>query len=969
MPYSEHHHSPKVNSEVPKEDSNSFSKPPGFEAYNSSSKISSSRKNHVSPKQPSHFSSAPAKTSRVSKSQSKPLNNHGSMIEAFVSHIEMGKVLGYDMEGSKNDLKKFIDSLGANQGGLVSIWDPKVFSKINEFQFENFLIVEGNRIASHTHCFMINVYAPQDVSKKELLWNEILEFMNNNRGHHLIFGDFNEVRHSSERIGTVFNPSSANTFNQFIRDAQLWDIPLSGHYHSLTSNGHVLDCHISDHRPILLTLMSVDFGPTPFKFYNSWLLDKNLHSSINDFWDSYISVNCMNPIGDLIKKINDFDANITTRLSDIAANDQRSIWIDNLRKIELNESIDSYQKAKSSGVSSLGSPSYKSLSSDQNTFLDSSVSVSEIKNAIWDCGSDKSPGPDGFTFAFFKEFWNMLKSDVVDFVQHFFNSGTLPRGCNTSFITLILKVPNPMVVSDFRPISLIGAQYKIIAKVLANRLARVIDTIISQEQSAFIKHRQILDGPLMVNEVIQWCKRKKSKLMVFKIDFEKAFDSISWDFLLRVMHFMGFSDNWIKWISGCLNSATSSILINGSPTREFNIQRDDALFIGEWSRNNIKSLVAILDCFHKVSGLKINYHKSKLFGVGVPFDEVSLLASITGCNVFGVSFQLLGIDPSIGGRATLITSVLGAIGTYFFSLFPMPLLVNKKLETLRSKFFWGSVDNSNKIPWISWNVALAPKDKGGLGIGSLYSLNHALIQKWRWRFLNNPHALWSRLIVAVHRAPNDRRCQLMGPPQNLWHEFLAVPPFKFQFPRLFRLSMNKDCLVSDCWNNGWHLDWVRNVSIGSNATQLAILQNTLSAFTLNDYEDAWVWTVDSPTFMVKSARCQIDRGFLPDDGPGTRWNNLLPKKINIFIWRTLRDRLPSRWNLSRKGIEVNSLNCPICDKGIDSAYHTLWVCSLATTVWIRVLNWMDLHPPSISNLNGLSTKNDINFIIYTSFKW
>ncbi|GKA68867.1 hypothetical protein Tco_0768784 [Tanacetum coccineum] len=95
----------------------------------------------------------------------------------------------------------------------------------------------------------------------------------------------------------------------------------------------------------------------------------------------------------------------------------------------------------------------------------------------------------------------------------------------------------------------------------------------------------------------------------------------------------------------------------------------------------------------------------------------------------------------------------------------------------------------------------------------------------------------------------------------------------------------------------------QNVSNGSNATQLAILQNTLSAFTLNDSEDAWVWTVDSPSFTVKSDRCQIDRGFLPDDGPGIRWNNLLPKKINIFIWRTLRDRLPSRWNLSRKGIE------------------------------------------------------------------
>ena len=84
---------------------------------------------------------------------------------------------------------------------------------------------------------------------------------------------------------------------------------------------------------------------------------------------------------------------------------------------------------------------------------------------------------------------------------------------------------------------------------------------------------------------------------------------------------------------------------------------------------------------------------------------------------------------SIGGRSTLISSVLGAIGTYYFSLFPMPVTVNNKLESLRSNLFWGSMVNGKKIPWISWKLVLASKDKGRLGIGSLYSLNHALIQK------------------------------------------------------------------------------------------------------------------------------------------------------------------------------------------------------------------------------------------------
>ncbi|PWA83353.1 reverse transcriptase domain, Reverse transcriptase zinc-binding domain protein [Artemisia annua] len=319
----------------------------------------------------------------------------------------------------------------------------------------------------------------------------------------------------------------------------------------------------------------------------------------------------------------------------------------------------------------------------------------------------------------------------------------------------------------------------------------------------------------------------------------------------------------------------------------------------------------------------------------------------------------------------------------------MPNLVNKKLESIRSKFFWGSVENSNKIPWISWNVALASKDRGGLGIGSLYSLNQALIQKWRWRFLNNPQGLWSRLVTAIHGKNNDpstffshiknkgvwyrivgsinsmhekniipyssmQRIVNNGASTKFWHDsWNGNSPLKFQFPRLYRLAMNKDCLVRDCWNNGWHIEWVRTVSNGTNAHHLAILQNFLAGIILNDSEDKWVWSIDPPSFSVKSARCHIDIALHPQVDPETRWNKLLPKKINIFIWRTLRDRLPSRWNLSRKGLEMNSLNCPVCNNGTETLYHSFWTCSLAASVWACVFNWLDLQPPSLSSLNDL----------------
>ncbi|GJZ97152.1 RNA-directed DNA polymerase, eukaryota, reverse transcriptase zinc-binding domain protein [Tanacetum coccineum] len=142
-------------------------------------------------------------------------------------------------------------------------------------------------------------------------------------------------------------------------------------------------------------------------------------------------------------------------------------------------------------------------------------------------------------------------------------------GCNSSFITLIPKIPDANLVKDFRPISLIGGIYKIIAKILSNRLVGVLSDIVNEVQSAFIADRQILDDPFILNEVIQWCKLKKKQSFNFKVDFKKAFDSVRWDFLDDVLKNFGFGNKWCRWIQSCLKSSRGSILINGSPTEEF----------------------------------------------------------------------------------------------------------------------------------------------------------------------------------------------------------------------------------------------------------------------------------------------------------------------------------------------------------------------------------------------------------------
>ncbi|GAU35310.1 hypothetical protein TSUD_389350 [Trifolium subterraneum] len=197
----------------------------------------------------------------------------------------------------------------------------------------------------------------------------------------------------------------------------------------------------------------------------------------------------------------------------------------------------------------------------------------KIEEVVLSSDGDKSPGPDGFNFAFFKMFWGLLKDDVRVLFDKFFVKADLPRSFSSYFITLIPKVHSSFNIRDFNPISLVGSLYKIIAKVLAKRLTKVMDKLISPNQSAFIKGRQFVDGVLAVNEIIDLAKKSRKECLIFKVDFEKAYDSVSWNFLDYMMIRFGFGDQWCGWIKTCVFSGNLFVLVNDSPTEEINIQR------------------------------------------------------------------------------------------------------------------------------------------------------------------------------------------------------------------------------------------------------------------------------------------------------------------------------------------------------------------------------------------------------------
>nr|GEU90858.1 putative RNA-directed DNA polymerase, eukaryota, reverse transcriptase zinc-binding domain protein [Tanacetum cinerariifolium] len=534
----------------------------------------------------------------------------------------------------------------------------------------------------------------------------------------------------------------------------------------------VLDKLWSDHNPILLHIEKTDFGPIPFKFYSSWIHRDGFNDLIQSTNEDFITLpNRMLIISDITNLDNKTDSSMatdeekTSRMNLMKERDDldRLLSMDLIQKAKIHWDVEGDENTKffhgilkhkrrhqsihgilvegewitnpqsikkeffnfykekfksfDSSFDNLSNPGFVSLCNEDVMMLQQKASLEEIRNAVWSCGNDKSLGPDGFSFLFIKTYWDFFKEDVVSFVNNFLDSKSMPRGTNSSFITLVPKIANPILIKDFRPISLINLQYKIVAKLLANRLSSVIDKI-----------RQILDGPLMVSEIIDWYKKRNKRLMILKVDFEKAFDSVSWNYLDYIVLHMGFGDDWRAWIRACLHSSRISILVNGSPTPDFSLER------GLPQGDLLSPLLFIL----VMEGLHLSLEKYLL------------------------TKRIKGV--SVGRPCINLSHFFFANDVIILSEWNVQDLHNIT-STLNSfyQIFWGGASEKRKMAWVRWDQALASHEKGGLNIGSLKTFNLALLQKWRWRFSTNPNLLWVKLIKAIHgfKAGFDGRIHTM----------------------------------------------------------------------------------------------------------------------------------------------------------------------------------------------------------------
>ncbi|XP_019175849.1 PREDICTED: uncharacterized protein LOC109171175 [Ipomoea nil] len=207
----------------------------------------------------------------------------------------------------------------------------------------------------------------------------------------------------------------------------------------------------------------------------------------------------------------------------------------------------------------------------QNAHLLRPFEPEEVRDALFSMGKDKSPGPDGMNPGFYQAFWDVIGKDVTSFVLTCLSQSYFPNCLNDANIVLIPKKCIPESVSDLRPIALCNVLYKVMAKMLANRMKPLLEGIISESQSAFLPGRLISDNVLIASEVGHYLRRKQLGQVgwsALKLDMAKAYDRMEWSFVNDMLVGLGFDVKWIQLLMMCIQTVRYRVLVNGRPSEE-----------------------------------------------------------------------------------------------------------------------------------------------------------------------------------------------------------------------------------------------------------------------------------------------------------------------------------------------------------------------------------------------------------------
>ncbi|XP_074347681.1 uncharacterized protein LOC141686552 [Apium graveolens] len=477
-----------------------------------------------------------------------------------------------------------VDRVGRS-GGLAVLWKQIANCQVAGYSNHHIdmLFMENSTVSWRLSCY----YGYPERTRRRESWSLIRRLADISNVPWCIWGDFNDLLFASDKKGTIAHPQYLlDGFRKVIEECQLDEINLRGGKFTWergrgtnawvrekldrgfanagwlakfpANNLKVVHAPVSDHEPIVLDLLSTEISKKEwrFRFENIWLKEPDFVKEVSEIWEEIYWKQRAKLFwlreGDDNTRFFHASASAKKKANKIAflTNDAGERVEDHDGMSEIVREYFSKLFTEEEGINNMTMPdSHRMLSAEQNRKLTEEFTFDEFTTALKQMHPDKAGGPDGLNPAFFQSFWKVMGHEVFKQCTQWIKRKEFQGNLNSTNVALIPKKEHASNMRDLRPIALCNVLYRIMANVLANRLQEVLPSLISENQSAFIKNRGITDNVLIAFEVIHHMSRKKKGRVgevALKLDISKAYDKVNWSFLQRRMKAMGFCDKWIE---------------------------------------------------------------------------------------------------------------------------------------------------------------------------------------------------------------------------------------------------------------------------------------------------------------------------------------------------------------------------------------------------------------------------------------
>ncbi|XP_057744794.1 uncharacterized protein LOC130962625 [Arachis stenosperma] len=465
----------------------------------------------------------------------------------------------------------------------------------------------------------------------------------------------------------------------------------------------------------------------------------------------------------------------------------------------------------------------------------------EIRRALFNIGSLKAPGSDGFPALIYKNNWDIMKNKVCDFIQSCWKNPEIIKQANTTLITLVPKLNHPESINQFRPIALCNVTYKVLTKIIVDRIKpHLSDRIAAYDKLSwdFIKVRlKELKLPVKVIQIIMHCVNSVSYNVLWNGNKTEEFipkrgvrqgDPISpylfvicMDKLSQLIEELVHLGEWKPMAAGRRGPRISHLIF-----------ADDVLLFTEASQEQMQRVKEVLEKFCKASGLKINEEKSSIvFSKSTyinlrrrimdiaKFREQKELGKYLGAlitnnrggkkkfkDVMGrVQSKLKGWKSkclSLAGRLTLAQASISPALNFQMQHDRVPKGVCQEIEKLQRSFIWGDEPNHRKIHLISWKTLCRPKHEGGMGFRKITSMNDAFLMKILWQMEGEPGKLWVEVLKHKYYPGGQLKNNIRSKSSDsmLWKELVKIWPI-YQ-------KNSIQYIGNGCATNFWKDQWV-----------------------------------------------------------------------------------------------------------------------------------------------------------------